>query len=223
MADIFNRNTDAYGGSFAADGAYVSFTTEVALPDDAGLVGNADKNVGLLTQNLTINYQQQIQRIYEIGTAFHFFVAGRTQGTMQVGRIMGPRPISIAFYAKFGDVCNCSTNNIDLTLATGCSTVGQFIDTTSFLLSARFCVINSIAISMNAQDMLISEQLQMMYCALDITSFADFFNSPAAAPGPAVAAPAGQPAAGGPAVNPAPAHPGVLGIPAVGLVGAGLA
>jgi hypothetical protein len=157
-ADIFSRATDAYGGSFSADGATVAFTEGLGVQAVAGTA------VGLLVQNMTVGYQQSVLRIYEIGSNFHFLVAGRTQGQAGLARVLGPRKVSVAFYAKFGDVCNAATNIIDLAFKANC----RFNQpgSSTMRLQARYCVINSIGVSMNSQDSLISENLSLMFCSL---------------------------------------------------------
>ena len=50
--DIFNRRTDVFGGSFAADEADLSFP---AVGERVGA------DVGLLVQRLQLTYQQQAQ------------------------------------------------------------------------------------------------------------------------------------------------------------------
>lgn len=177
--DIYNRVSDAYGGSFSADGAFISFSSPlVAQGSGAGLIGEVvpgikgPAGVGLLTQNITISYTQNIMRVHEIGTNFHFFVSGRTQGTSGCQRILGPRPVSIAFYKTFGDVCNVANNIINLYMATGCAAKGvtpsgEFRKLgASFDLTMQFCVINSLGIGMNVQDSMINESLGMMFCSL---------------------------------------------------------
>ena len=156
MADLFGRFADAHGGSFAADAAKITFAA------DPGVLGAG--GVGMLTQNLVFNYQQQVNRIYEIGTNLSFYVAGRTQGNLTVGRVLGPRPITVAFYKKYGDVCQAATNHLDIQMSAGCTTVGSFNQNYNF--SMKYCVIVSIGVSVNAQDTMISEQLQMMFGSL---------------------------------------------------------
>lgn len=168
--DVFNRITDAYGGSFSADGAYISFSVPGLLGHGAGL--NAIRNdpgVGLLTQNLNINYRQNILRLYEIGTNYHFFVAGRTAGQMGIQRVLGPRPVSIEFYRKFADVCNVASNVFDLTMATGCTNVREFGGRRGAEMTLRimYLVIDSLAVNIGAQDSLINENLSAMFASLN--------------------------------------------------------
>jgi len=161
MADMFGRASDAYGGSFSADGAKITFAA------DPGLLGISG-GVGMLTQQLGVSYTQQVQRIYEIGTNLSFYVIGRTQGSFTVGRILGPRPVALAFYRKYGNGCNVASNHLDLELATGCGPSGTAAANSnkSFSITMKFCLIVSIGISLNANDMMINEQLQVMYASL---------------------------------------------------------
>lgn len=159
-SDIFSRMTDAYGGAFSADAAKVTFASD---PGVLGSVGANGGGVGMLVQQLQFNYQQQVTRIYEIGTNVSFYVAGRTQGSMTVGRLLGPRPVALAFYRKYGDVCQASTNHLDVEMATGCTGAGN-LARVAFKL--KFCVITTIGVSVTAQDMMINEQLQLMFCSL---------------------------------------------------------
>ena len=56
-ADVFSRQGQDFGGSFAADAAKVVFSA----------TDLNDGGVGLLTQSLSFNYTQSITRMYEIG------------------------------------------------------------------------------------------------------------------------------------------------------------
>lgn len=173
VPDIFSRLTDAYGGSFTSDGAFMTFAATTSA--EGGSSAELASGVGLLVQNISVSYQQNINRIYEIGTNLHYFIAGRTSGTMSVGRILGPRRVTVTFYRKFGNVCNAATNNVELRMTTGCTQVDSSGRVTfdgardpgrDMRFQVKFAIINAITLSMNAQDMLVSEGLQMMFCSL---------------------------------------------------------
>jgi hypothetical protein len=153
MPDIFNRSTDTYGGSFAADQAKVTFPA---------LAGGAGAEVGLLVQNLSANYTQQITRFYEVGSSAIYLVGGRTAGQASMGRLVGPKKIAKEFYSTYGDVCRARTNTLHFSAVTGCDSAdGSGVARTSY--TAHFVVITTIALSLGVQDMVISEQLQMMF------------------------------------------------------------
>lgn len=165
MPDIFSRSGSDFRGSFASDAAKVVFSGSQQDGLSAG--------VGLLTQNMAVNYTQQVTRLYEIGTNFTYLIAGRTQGQLSMGRILGPRPVQIGFYTKYGSVCNAATNNLNFEATTGCQG-GENPSVTGEGASIRFgvknAVITNIALTVAAMDMIINEQLAMMFISLDLKS-----------------------------------------------------
>lgn len=168
MADIYNRVADAFGGSFAADAAQVMFVQPGIIGSGQG-VNAGGGGVGMLVQQLQFTYSQAVTRVYELGSSLSFYVAGRTQGQATMGRILGPRPLALTFYQQYGDVCNAATNTLHVQMAAGCGTPGQFQQGSNlFAFTLRFCVITSIGVSMQAQDMIINEQLQIMFSSLNL-------------------------------------------------------
>lgn len=152
MPDIFNRSTDSFGASFSADQAKITFPA---------LTGGVGADAGLLVQNMSANYTQQISRLFEVGSPNIYYVGGRTSGSASIARIVGPRKISQAFYSTYGDICRARTNTLHFSVETGCD-----VGTSSFArasYTAHFVVITTIGISVAAGDMLINEQLQMMF------------------------------------------------------------
>lgn len=148
MPDIFNRNTDLFGGSFAADQAKVTFPA---------LSGGKGADAGLLVQNISANYSQQITRLFEVGSPAVYYVAGRTEGQASIARVIGPKKLAQAFYSTYGDVCKARTNTLHLSVAAGCEGNARASYT------AHFVVITSIGVSITAADMMINEQLQMIF------------------------------------------------------------
>lgn len=171
MADVFNRAADAFGGSFAADAAKITFVQPGILSSLPAGADPVSGTVGMLTQNLQFNYQQQVTRVYEIGTNLTFLIAGRTQGQAGMGRILGPRPLALAFYQKYGDVCQAATNNLDVEFAASCGNV-DIAATQKYSMLLKFCVIISIGATVNSQDMVINETLALLFCSLTMKGVA---------------------------------------------------
>ena len=146
--DVFSRQVN-FGGSFSADGARVTF-------------GNF--NAGLLVQQIQWQYQQNITRIYEVGSDDIYLVAGRTQGQTTVQRILGPRALALEFYTQFGDVCNAQQNHIQFSLQAGCA--GG--DGARQRISMRHCVIQQMGGAVAAQDMIINETINLMFLWLTV-------------------------------------------------------
>ena len=149
MPDIFNRNTDTFGGSFSADSARLTFPAIAGIGADSGL----------LVQNLSANYSQQVTRLFEVGSPHIYYVGGRTAGQGTIARVVGPRAIAKEFYLTYGDICRAKTNTLHFSMAIGCG--NEITSRASY--SAHFVVITQIGISTAAQDMLINEQLQYMF------------------------------------------------------------
>lgn len=144
--DVFNREVNL-GTPLAAE------STRLLI---AGLTDE-----DMLAQNVRVEYKQNVNRLWEVGSSKQFFIAGRTEGTMSVGRVVGGKGVSGAFIAKYGDVCNIASNHITLKLDAGC---GSTSDKGS--ITASGVVISSVAYSVQAQDMIINEEITMMFARL---------------------------------------------------------
>jgi len=172
--DIFNRETDKFGGAFAADLATITF------PNVQGLGGQFSADFGLLIQRMQTSYQQQVTRLYEVGKPAIYYVGGRTSGDVMIDRVVGPRTIQETFYRKFGDVCQALSNTLDFEIATGCGSQGSATsvgvgtvlqDFRGFAAyTAYFCVITSIGLGVQAADMLINENLRIMFSSFQYTT-----------------------------------------------------
>ena len=124
--------------------------------------------MGLLIQRLQITYQQQVNRLYEVGHPAIYYVGGRTNGEATVDRVIGPRTVARQFYEKFGDVCEARSNTLQFSVRTGCGTDisgQQFRGYASY--TAHFCVIISIGLGVTAQDMQINENLRIMFSSFE--------------------------------------------------------
>ncbi len=163
--DIFNRRTDVFGGTFAADEASISFPTHSGTGGSSVAYAG---DVGLLIQDLQTVYTQNVTRLFEVGRPAIYYVGGRTSGTATIGRVIGPRTIATAFYHKFGDICQARTNTLEIGIRTGC---GADEDGSSFAgvvtYTCHFCVITSIGVGVRAADMMINETLQMLFSSFD--------------------------------------------------------
>jgi hypothetical protein len=158
--DIFGRRALDFGGAFAADSANIGLSLECT--DGEGVQSTS---AGLLTQTLNVQYQQPITRLYEVGTQMTYYVAGRPQGTATIARILGPGVIMAAFYACLGDVCRADQNDLCFCIEAGC--IGNADqDFNAMRIGLKNVVLQSLGISIQAQDMIINEQLSLFFTAL---------------------------------------------------------
>ena len=148
--DIFNRIVEL-GEPLAAD------ATRLIFPG----IGDTD----MLLQNVTVQYQQNVNRLWEVGSAKTFFVAGRTQGTITAARVIGGKGFSSSFYKQYCDVCNMISNNVSLTVMAGCT------DSQSRgSLAIEGVVVTGISYAIAAADMIIHESLSMLFAKLTVSA-----------------------------------------------------
>lgn len=161
MSDIFNRDTDTFGGSFAADDASITFPALF----DAALGTSIGADIGLLIQRLQLSYQQQVTRLYEVGRAAIYYVGGRTNGDIGVDRVIGPKAISVQFYQTYGDMCRARQNTLNFSMESGCgfNTAGTRAQVD---YTAHFCVVTTVGVNVAAADMIINESIRIMFSSL---------------------------------------------------------
>jgi hypothetical protein len=145
--DVFNREVDL-GTPLAADATR--------------LLVNGLTDEDMLAQNVQLQYNQNINRLWEVGSSKQFFIAGRTEGTLAVGRIIAGKGVSGEFVAQYGDVCNLPANQITILFDQGCQTAVALGK-----ITASGLVINSIGYNVNAQEMVITENISMMFARLE--------------------------------------------------------
>ena len=152
--DVLGRRPSQLGGAFTADNA---------LLFGGGLLG-ANGPAGSLVQSFQATYQQQVNQIFEVGSAYRYYVVGRTQGTMTLGRIVGPISVQTDLLQKLGDVCSGKAEDHTLAFVLGSapcnwSVPGQGQGQGLMSLIARDVIASNVAYSVQAADMMISENV----------------------------------------------------------------
>jgi hypothetical protein len=154
MSDLFGRSNQQFAGAFPVDGARVAFSGS-----DGNLLG-----VGLLTQNLQYSYSQPIMLLFEVGTNNGYAVAGRARGSVNLQRILGPRPLLAGFYTKYGNVCNMATNVLNLSCRSAACVEGA--GGSSFGLGMQNCVINTVGGAITSENSMLTETTAMQFLIL---------------------------------------------------------
>jgi hypothetical protein len=142
--DIFGRESAGYGGAFSSSKATLTFT-------------KSEANALLVTQ-AQLSYGQQLSRIFELQSDKAYFVVGRTQGRGSLGTVIGPKPVSTAFYKSIGDPCKPET--LHFNFSSGSCSGGKASRI------AHGVVVENLGFSVSAQDMLINEQVAFQFSML---------------------------------------------------------
>lgn len=146
--DIYGRIVEL-GQPLAADAMRLIF------PD----IGETD----VLVQNVNIQYQQNVNRLWEVGSAKTFFIAGRTTGTGTISRVIGGQGFSTDFYKTYGDVCGIRGNSVTMRVSAGCTATGEM-----GAMTLVGVVVTSIGYAIQAADMIINENLSLLFAKLTL-------------------------------------------------------
>lgn len=122
---------------------------------------------GLLVQSMNMSYQQANNNLYDVTSTTVTKVVGRTQGSIQMNRVIGRASVAEFFYENFGDACNIMDANLqpnsialDFNQAR-CSTGPNSADGKAVSYTAYYVVIASTTIGVNANDSIVNEAFQM--------------------------------------------------------------
>lgn len=169
MAELFSRTEVDWGGAFHAQN---------------GIITPKNGLTGVLMQNFSIQYQQQVTRLYELGKAGGrtkvYYVGGRANGSLSAAHVIGPGVSMKDFYNNFSDVCNAQNNECNLELGPNiCGVVGTAGSTiagppapgtTGAKYKCKYCVLVGIGLSVSASDFIINESSQLMFSGLEFDS-----------------------------------------------------
>lgn len=149
MSQLFQAATSKLAGAMKSDDVFLNF-------------GGADT---ALTQTINISFSQNITRLYEIGSLNRmYYIGGRAQGQLSLGRVIGPAIVVAEFYEKFGDVCSTASNTIAMTISR-CAQIGVGAQDVRFY--AKYCSLLQVGISASAQELIVNEQCGLMFSALE--------------------------------------------------------
>lgn len=178
MAAVYERQQTKWGGSFASDLAALT------------IGGNASVPLGIV-QNVQVTFAQQVARIYDVSNGGLsggssgvpvFFVGGRTQGQATIARVLGPQSGALCdFYNTMGNVCqpqdisfafqggcdSAATGNVQGATPTQsvaiASAKGPANTTNKASYTLEGCVMTNIGITVGAQDMIVNENITLMF------------------------------------------------------------
>jgi hypothetical protein len=145
MADIFGRNQPV-GGVLLSDQAIMT------------IAGAGSLGVGALVQNVELNYQQQVNSLFELGSNRIYQAMGRPVGQMTIGRIVG----SSEWMAELFNSCS-GGGTVSFSGTSG----GCFGVTGQFSRTAVGVFVTNYGFSMNTQELMIRENLQAQFSGLN--------------------------------------------------------
>jgi len=143
-------------------------------PKPAGVISNenstlviggaAGANVATLVQNWSIQYQQNVEEIFELGSQRMFWKKGRPQGAGSIARLVGSGtgPGINMFTAEARDVCNGGASMSFTVGGGGCTSQG------SFNINLGGVVVTGVGYTSQVQDAQIGENISWRFAQLYI-------------------------------------------------------
>jgi hypothetical protein len=159
MADIFGKREQVYGGGFTSD---------------TGIIEAGTKLSGLMMQSLQITYQRPVTKVYDLGVYLTdsrvYYVEGRPSGSMQIGRIVGFGYQMGEFYREYGNACLASDKTLRIKLGSSvCPPAGfDFALKGVKTVSMSACVLTSVGLSVQAQQLIVNENSAMEFANMSI-------------------------------------------------------
>lgn len=129
--------------------------------DQLSLTFGGSPVAGFVLQNLQFQFSQQLSMLFELGSSNVYYVGGRAQGTVGIGRVIGPAPLAADLISQYNDLCN--PQDMELAANNGCGDAANpGID---YVLEDA--VLQTIQVSMTSEQLVINESLQFMYVDLE--------------------------------------------------------
>jgi hypothetical protein len=148
---------DIFRAGGAVGGVYKG--TLVAL-----VIGGETAAKGSLVQSITIDYNRQVNRVWELGSEDTYFILGHTDGAAQLNKIVGQADTDIL--ERLADACEAINQTISVSSTAG--GIGEQCegDNLDFDLTISGPILNRRSFAISADNFLITENATIMFAAL---------------------------------------------------------
>lgn len=156
-----------HNGSFRADDVQLNWTAGGLAGAIAGALGlGGGGKTGALVQSAQWTCQRTVNMLYEIGSTAVYYVGNRRQGQAQFTRVVAGSTAFKSLVTSFGNICAPQDLTIDAKQAAckGGTTTGGGVKYT-----LKSATLTSVGANVNANDIVINEQLGFMFVDLYYT------------------------------------------------------
>jgi len=159
MADIFGKDTK-YGRSIIS----TSEEMVLILPGTAasGTDSTNSGTSGFLVQGVTIQYGQSVNRLFEIGSHYTYFVPGRSAGTCQINRIVGNADLATLLGGAGSGMFTAAPE-------TGTKQITLHDNKNGINYKLSGCVVEAYTTATDANGILVTEGVAIQFASLEIS------------------------------------------------------
>jgi hypothetical protein len=123
---------------------------------------------GAMVQNISYQFNQQINQFFELGSSSVFFVAGRAQGNLTINKLAAAKGLALNI-DKFNDVCNPTDLQFS-SKSSGCGAGGGTLGGTYNALF-KSCVLAGVSGQADAQSVVITHGITLQFVNMQIEDF----------------------------------------------------
>lgn len=167
-ASVFSGTPQKLNGVIRAEDVILDFGGAGAA---AGLFAFGAGAAGALVQQVELTCERTVNMIYEIGSSNVYYVGDRRRGTARFNRVVGGSATFKNMINQFGNLCNSSGNNIVMTVgASSCAPAAGGVGgvaTTPVTYTLLSATLNSLGLSVTAQDIVVTESMSFMFIDLE--------------------------------------------------------
>lgn len=154
--DVYGKTQD-YGNSRI-------LTADVMLLS----IGSLGTPAQYLIQNINLQYNQPVNRVFEVGSSLVFFAPGRSIGSLQIGRIVGTGSIvDVVGKTGTGIWTTDPDQEHSILLQSVGGGLGGFTQVVKWQITGA--VIEGYGVATDANGLLVQESIQMQFASLSIT------------------------------------------------------
>lgn len=150
---------DVFGTESKLAGVFKGTTFRLTLGGGSGSLE------GALVQQVSIQYERQLTRIWELGSRNQYYVEGRAQGQGSLQQIVGPKGIVTGLLNELSDTCTATTRALTLTAGNRAGSCGVDGEATMHLAGPTA---TSVTMGASAQEFVVNSGLVIMFTSMSI-------------------------------------------------------
>jgi hypothetical protein len=132
--------------------------------EDLKLQIGGDDAEGMIVQSVQFTCNRTVNFLYEIGSAFVYYVGNRRQGQAQMSRVLGGAANFQRLVCEYGNLCEPKNLTLETTPA---GSGGRLCRPTGIKYDLIDATLTSLGASVTANEIVVNEQLGFMFADID--------------------------------------------------------
>ena len=135
--------------------------------EDLKLLIGGKNAEGMIVQSVQFTCNRTVNFLYEIGSAYVYYVGNRRQGQAQMSRVMGGSGDFKTLVCEYGNLCTPKNLSLEVQPQDGVGGEGNRCKAATQKYDLIDATLTSLGASVTAQEIVINEQLGFMFADID--------------------------------------------------------